>query len=74
MHGPVIQQHQNQDGMILQVKTACLAGKNNLDYQLLLLFGCTLVAYQHRVVVLDSLRDDLVDWYHQNLGHPASMR
>ncbi|KAG6611400.1 Pol Polyprotein [Phytophthora cinnamomi] len=74
MHGPVIRQQQEADEMIQKIKSACLAGTNNPDYQLMPLLGCTLVAYQKRVIVPDSLRDDMIGWYHQNLGHPASER
>ncbi|OWZ03089.1 Pol Polyprotein [Phytophthora megakarya] len=74
MHGPVIRQHQDTDQVIQKIKSACLAGTNNPDYQLVPLLGCTLVAYQKRVIVPDTLRDDMIGWYHQNLGHPASER
>lgn len=74
MHGPVIRQHQDADGMIMKIKAACLAGSNNPDYQLIPLLGCALVAYQKRVIVPESLRNDPISWYHQNLGHPASER
>ncbi|GMF30837.1 unnamed protein product [Phytophthora fragariaefolia] len=74
MHGPVIREHQEKDTMIQQIKTACLAGNNNPDYQLMPLLGCTLVAYLKRVIAPKSLRDDLIAWYHQNLGHPACER
>ncbi|POM79176.1 Rapid-growth-like protein 25 [Phytophthora palmivora] len=58
----------------MTIKAACLAGSNNPDYQLMPLLGCTLVAYQKRVIAPESLRDGLISWYHQNLGHPASER
>ncbi|OWY92888.1 Pol Polyprotein [Phytophthora megakarya] len=38
------------------------------------LLGCTLVAYHGRVIIPESLREDLVDWYHQNLVHPGPER
>ncbi|GMF14413.1 unnamed protein product [Phytophthora fragariaefolia] len=71
MHGPVIREHQENDVMIQKIKSACLTGRNNPDYQLVPLLGCTLVAYQKRVIVPDTLRDDMIAWYRQNLGHPA---
>jgi hypothetical protein len=74
MHGPVIQKHQQDDEMIEKIRASCIAGTNNPDYQLMPLLGCTLVAYKKRVVLPESLRDDMIDWYHQNLGHPASER
>ena len=74
MHGPIIYQHQENDEMIASIKAACLAGTNNPDNQLQVLLGCTMVGYKHRVIVPYSLRDDLIDWYHMNLGHPASHR
>ncbi|OWY96984.1 Pol Polyprotein [Phytophthora megakarya] len=74
MHGPVLREHQQNDKMIQQIHTACLAGTNNPDYRLLPLLGCMLVAYQQRIVVPGSLRDDLMDWYHQNLCHPGGTR
>ena len=74
MHGSVIYQHQENDEMIASIKAACLAGTNNQDYQLQVLLGCTMVGDKHRVIVPDSLRDDLIDWYHINIGHPASHR
>ena len=61
MHGPVNYQHQENDEMIASIKAACLAGTNNPDYQLQVLLGCTMVGYKHRVIVPDSLRDDLID-------------
>ena len=64
MHGPVLRQHQEGDSMLQRIKDACLAGNNNPDYQLLPLLGCTLVAYEKRVVVPDTLREDLIAWYH----------
>ncbi|GMF14430.1 unnamed protein product [Phytophthora fragariaefolia] len=72
MHSPVIREHQENDVMIQKIKSACLTGRNNPDYQFVPLLGCTLVAYQKRVIVPDTLRDDMIGWYHQNLGHPAS--
>ena len=74
MHGTVLRQHQEEDSMLQRIKNACPAGNNNPDYQLLPLLGCTLVAYEKRVVVPDTLREDMIAWYHQNLGHPASDR
>uniref|UniRef100_A0AAV1TBR0 Reverse transcriptase domain-containing protein n=1 Tax=Peronospora matthiolae TaxID=2874970 RepID=A0AAV1TBR0_9STRA len=74
MHGPVLQEHQEKDAMIQKIKTSCLKGNNNPDYQLLPLLGCTLVAYRKRVIVPDSLRDDLINWYHLSLSHPGSER
>lgn len=74
MDGPVIREHQEADDMVQKIKAACLAGTNNPDYQLIRLLGCTLVAYQKRVIAPDSLRDDMIAWYHQNLGHPAGER
>ncbi|POM80848.1 LOW QUALITY PROTEIN: Pol protein [Phytophthora palmivora] len=44
------------------------------DYKLKPLLGCPLVTYQKRVIIPKSLREDLVDWYHQNLGHPDPER
>ncbi|POM64615.1 Rapid-growth-like protein 25 [Phytophthora palmivora] len=38
------------------------------------LLGCTLIAYQKRVVVPNTLREDMIAWYHQKVGHPASER
>uniref|UniRef100_A0AAV1T3M6 Reverse transcriptase RNase H-like domain-containing protein n=1 Tax=Peronospora matthiolae TaxID=2874970 RepID=A0AAV1T3M6_9STRA len=46
MHGPVLREHQEKDAMIQKIKTSCLKGNNNPDYQLLPVLGCTLVAYQ----------------------------
>ncbi|OWY98511.1 Pol Polyprotein [Phytophthora megakarya] len=66
MHGPVIRDHQAKDETIQKIKTACLTGDNNPDYKLMSLLGCTLVAYHGRVIIPESLREDLVDWYHQN--------
>ncbi|OWZ05701.1 polyprotein [Phytophthora megakarya] len=74
MHGPVLREHQQNDKMIQQIHTACLAGTNNPDYRLLPLLGCMLVAYQQRIVLPRSLRDDLMDWYHQNLCHSGGTR
>lgn len=74
MHGSVLRQHQEKDVMLQKIKNACLARNNNPDYQLLPLLGCTLVDYKKRVVVPDTLREDLIAWYHYNLGHPASDR
>uniref|UniRef100_A0AAV1T408 Integrase zinc-binding domain-containing protein n=3 Tax=Peronospora matthiolae TaxID=2874970 RepID=A0AAV1T408_9STRA len=74
MHGPVLREHQEKDAMIQKIKTSCLKGNNNPDYQLLPVLGCTLVAYQKRVIVPDSLRDDLINWYHLSLSHPGSER
>eukprot|EP00644_Phytophthora_capsici_P004502 jgi/Phyca11/110991/e_gw1.19.664.1 len=74
MHGPVIREYQEADATVQDIKTACLAGTNNPDYQLVPLLGCNLVAYHRRVVIPDALRVDLISWYHQNLGHPASER
>ncbi|GMF42177.1 unnamed protein product [Phytophthora fragariaefolia] len=74
MHGPVLSEYQEADTTIQKIKTACMAGTNNLDYQIKSLLGCSLVAYHKRVIVPDALRDDLIAWYHQNLGHPASER
>ncbi|KAE9353409.1 hypothetical protein PF008_g5008 [Phytophthora fragariae] len=56
--------------MVQTIKSAYLAGTNNWNYQRVVLFGCILVAYQKRVI----LPDDMIRWYHQNLGHPASER
>ncbi|KAG3059970.1 hypothetical protein PI124_g23063 [Phytophthora idaei] len=72
MHGPVISQHQEADGMLRTVKAACLAGTNNTDYQLVPPLGSTLVAYQKRMIAPDSIRDGLIALYHENLGNPAS--
>uniref|UniRef100_A0AAV1U4K5 RNA-directed DNA polymerase n=1 Tax=Peronospora matthiolae TaxID=2874970 RepID=A0AAV1U4K5_9STRA len=74
MHGPVLCEHQDKDLMIQKIKTACLNGNNNPDYQLLPILGCTLVAYQKRVIVPDSLREDLIRWYHLTLSHPGGER
>ncbi|KAG1693513.1 hypothetical protein DVH05_023278 [Phytophthora capsici] len=74
MHGPVIREHQIKDEMIQKIKTACLAGDNNPGYKLMPLLGCSLVAYHGRVIFLESLQEDLVDWYHHNLAHPGSER
>ncbi|CAI5724984.1 unnamed protein product [Peronospora destructor] len=60
MHGPVLRQHQEEDAMLQRIKDTCLAGNNNPDYQLLPLLGCTLMAYKKRVVVPDTLREDLI--------------
>ncbi|KAJ0408806.1 hypothetical protein P43SY_000702 [Pythium insidiosum] len=73
-HGPTLRRHQEADDMIAKIKNACLAGQNNPDYKLIPFFGCTLVTHQGRVLVPNSLRADLVDWYHQNLGHAGSER
>ena len=72
MHGPVLRDHHDKDAMIQKIKTSCLKGSDNPNYQLLPLLGCTLVAYQKRVIVPDSLRDDLINWYHLSLSHPGS--
>ena len=74
MHGPVILQHQERDETTQTISSAYLAGQKNPDYKLLALLGCTLVAFQGRVVVPDTLRDDLLDWYHHNLGHAGPNR
>ncbi|POM74151.1 LOW QUALITY PROTEIN: Pol protein [Phytophthora palmivora] len=74
MHGPVIRDHQDKDPMIQKIKTACRAGMHTPDYKLKPLLGCPLVTYQKRVIIPKSLREDLVDWYHQNLGHPDPER
>lgn len=42
MHGPVLRQHQDSNEMIQTIETACLAGNNNPDYQLVSLLGCNL--------------------------------
>ena len=60
MHGPVIRHHQERDETIQKIKSACLAGQKNLDFKFLALLGCTLVAFQGRVVVPDTLREDLL--------------
>ena len=60
--------------MLQKTKDACLAGNNNPNYQLLTLLGCTLVAYEKQVMISDTLQEDLISWYHQNLGHSASDR
>ena len=60
--------------MLQKTKDACLAGNNNPNYQLLTLLGCTLVDYEKQVMVSDTLQEDLIAWYHQNLGHSASDR
>ncbi|KAE9337053.1 hypothetical protein PF008_g12731 [Phytophthora fragariae] len=73
MHGPVILKHQETDTMIQKIKAACLGGNNN-PYQFIPLLGCTLVVYHKRVIAPESLRDDLISWYHQNLGRPATER
>ena len=74
MHGPVIVQHQERDEKIQTIKSACVAGQNNPDYKLLAFLRWTLVAFQGRVVVPDTLHGDLLDWYHHNLGHAGSDR
>jgi cleavage and polyadenylation specificity factor subunit 1 len=74
MQGSVIRDHQEKDETLQKIKSACLAGKNNPDYKLMPLLGCTLVAYQGRVVIPESLRGDLIEWYHANLGHPGAER
>ena len=74
MNGPVLHEHQDKDLMIKKINTACLNGSNSPDYQLLPLLGCTLVAYQKRVIVPDSLREDLIRWYHLTLSHPGGER
>ena len=75
MHGAVLRQHQWKDEMIVSTKASCLAGNNNPDYQLQVqnLLRYTLVGNKHRVTTIhDSLRDDLIGWYHMHLGHPAN--
>lgn len=74
MHGLFIQQHQDADPMITKIKTACLSGSNNSDRQLIAFRGCTLVTYYKRVIVHATLRDDLMHWYYESLGLPASSR
>ncbi|GMF23527.1 unnamed protein product [Phytophthora lilii] len=39
-HGPVICEHQEADQMVQTIKTACIAGTNNPDYQLTSVLGC----------------------------------
>uniref|UniRef100_A0AAV1SZR8 Integrase zinc-binding domain-containing protein n=1 Tax=Peronospora matthiolae TaxID=2874970 RepID=A0AAV1SZR8_9STRA len=74
MHGPVLRELQEKDAMIQKIKNSCLKGNNNPDYQLIPLLGCTLVAYQKLVIVPDSLRNYLINWYHLSLSHPGSER
>ena len=74
MHGTVLRYYQEEDVVLQKIKDACLAGNNNLDYQLLPLLVCTLVAHKKRVVVPDNLREDLIASYRRNLGHSASHR
>ncbi|KAJ0391230.1 hypothetical protein P43SY_008411 [Pythium insidiosum] len=72
--GSTIKAMQEQDEMINQIKSACLAGNNNSDYKLRQMLGSTLVTYQGRVLIPESLREDLISWYHHNLGHPGAER
>ena len=74
MHGTVLRYYQEEDVVLQKIKDACLAGNNDLDYQLLPLLVCTLVAHKKRVVVPDNLREDLIASYRRNLGHSASHR
>lgn len=74
MPDPVILQHQERDETIQTIKSGCLAGQNNPHYKLLALLGCTLDTFQGRIVVPDTLRDDLLDWYHYNFGHASPDR
>lgn len=69
-HGPVIRQHQDADKMFQKIKTACLACSNSYDYQLETVPWLP----QKRVLAPESLRNDLIAWYHHNLGHSASER
>ena len=59
-------EHKEHGKVVASIKVICLAGNNNLDYQLKVFLKFTLAGYRYRLIIFDSLRDDLISWYSES--------
>ncbi|POM74302.1 Retrovirus Polyprotein [Phytophthora palmivora] len=69
-----IKQHQRDDEATESLVQACMNGTCDPDYRIENMMGARLLTFKKRVLIPEALREEITEWYHLSLVHPAAKR